>query len=72
MSETDLALVTTEELWEEIKKRHEGCVLLTVVRRTAVEESRETFWHGGLTRCIGLLRLAEARLTQTTLEDLDT
>ena len=60
---------TIDELYDELKKRHEAIVLIGF---SSLDDRRELFdfrWHGGLVACMGLLARAQVRLNACVLDD---
>lgn len=58
----DLSLVLDEDLWDELCRRHDGCILVTVQRKTAQQEELHTNYHGGKIHCVGMAEYMKAVL----------
>ena len=54
MQASDLALVSMEDLWMEICKRHDVAVLIVSKRVTPVIDSMSFKYAGGKATCVGL------------------
>jgi hypothetical protein len=53
-----------DELWDEIARRHEICILLVLRTKTESKDAYRRFWHGGICQCIGLLDVAKAEMVK--------
>lgn len=60
----NLELVTTEELWDEIAKRHSGAVLITITDISATQEGHQVWYRGGRLQAIGMLEQAKGDLCE--------
>ena len=67
----DMDLVTSEELLEELKRRHEVMIFVAQMKSTPdyVEEWFE--WQGPMSYCIGLSVRAKHRLLKLMDKDVD-
>ena len=59
---TDLSLVSEDELWEEIKKRNDACVLVTLRTLDNQRESSQIVYAGGKFICMGLAERTKYRI----------
>lgn len=64
---SDLSLVTNDEMWEELKRRHDGVVL--IMHRDINKHQTDTlYWFsGGKHLCLGLVRSVEHALRHDLL-----
>lgn len=70
-SKSNLELVPTEELYDEIAKRFDRVVL---VMDTTVKKGKAAncvWYKGGLACCIGLAELARIKLVKRAMDDPD-
>lgn len=68
---TDLSLVSTDDLWEELSDRYDGCAMMATWRRTGKKEATQGFYKGGFVQAIGLLRIGLERLLQKDAASLE-
>lgn len=66
---TDLSLVLEDELWEELKKRYDACVLVTLKTLDGKRESSQVSWHGGKFVCMGLAEVIIERIKDVYWKD---
>jgi hypothetical protein len=59
---TDLSLVSEEDLWEEMKKRHHAAVLVTLKSYDVNREGIMVSYCGGRYACIGMAQYAMAKM----------
>ena len=52
---TNLSLISVDDLWEEIKRRNDAAVLITVKDRGDDTEEHRGFHSGSKFACIGLV-----------------
>jgi len=64
----DLSLVLLDEIWEELKKRYDGCILTTLKNRGDGTEEIQINYYGGKFTCIGLAEKTKDRILQSTRE----
>ena len=64
---TDLTLVLEDDLWEEMKKRYEGFIFVTLNTLDKSRESIKINYHGGKSICIGLAELCKKRIIEDFL-----
>lgn len=64
MGETDLSFATVEELYEELKKRHEAIVVILEKPAPTGDSQSETgfYYEGGVSRALGMCCRLKARL----------
>ena len=63
----DLSFVSMDEIWEELKKRHDAVVLIDMISLDADREQSQTSYKGGKFVCIGLLEKAKAQIMKEIL-----
>jgi hypothetical protein len=64
---SDLSLVTTDSLLEELERRFDDMVFAGTVNRTNDRQFRQSFWNGCSLPCAGLA----AELQQKILRDME-
>lgn len=62
MSDTDLALVSTDELLDELVRRHDAMIFAAYQDRTDELSMYSRRWHGGNIPCLGLARFVSLRI----------
>ena len=67
----DLSICTVGQLFEEISKRYDACVLSFVFEELPGQESRQYLFSGGLTVCSGLSQLTNHRLMHRAVNEGD-
>jgi hypothetical protein len=65
----DLSLIDTADLVAELRRRHDGILVVLERDADATKTGTLTEWWGGLSRCIGLAERAKARMLQSLAED---
>lgn len=63
----DLELATTEDLVNELKRRHDCCIFISLVDMTTEHEQMRYTWKGGSTIALGAL----CRVRKAINRDLD-
>lgn len=61
-AETDLSLVSTDALWDELSSRNDACVFAYVQDRGPKTEDAHTHFKGSAFACLGLAWLIEEGL----------
>ncbi len=64
-----MEFVTTEELIEELKKRHDSVLFVGIVNRASDADQYNLQWRGGTATAVGLARYAEQRILRRLSED---
>ena len=64
---TDLTLVLEDDLWEEMKKRYDGFIFVTLANLDKHIETIKINYHGGKSTCIGLAELCKERIIEDFL-----
>lgn len=69
--EPDLSLITTDQLWDEIKSRFDSAVLLIDNSVSSTHSESRTYWAGSLNACIGLCTRYAKRLIEESYSEDD-
>ena len=64
----DLSLVSMEDIWDELKKRHDAIIMVDMKTLDGERESSQISYKGGQFTCVGLLEKAKAKLLKDMLE----
>ena len=67
----DLALVSLDAIWEELKNRYDGVILCTVKSRDNKNEERQLSFSGGKFICIGLAEYTKYKLIKECERDIN-
>lgn len=62
MTADELALVSTDELWEELTRRHDGVVMVTMRNPTGGNEDKMIYYSRGFVLALGLLVYAQNQM----------
>lgn len=65
----DLTLVTIDEMWDEIKKRNDAAVLVTLKNVDDQSEVSDTFYDGGKYTCVGLCEGMKEKILKNLIAD---
>ncbi len=71
-TEEDLATVTTEELWTEMKKRFNNCILIfTADGKEKNTVSNQYWFSGSYSEVLGLIKIADLRFKNLITQDFE-
>jgi hypothetical protein len=68
---TDMRLICTDDLLNELKSRYDSTIFIAVKDRTAIDEVRIIDWRGGKFACLGLVEYTKHRLMLEVDEELE-
>ena len=61
---TDLSLVSTDDMLDELKSRHDAMIFAAYQNRTLKESRYFRRWDGGNIPCLGLSRFIQKRIEE--------
>lgn len=69
--DTPLHMATFQQLWEEIKRRTVGAILVkeTKLECAADETETQSYYHGGINRSLGLAERLRGSILKEILDD---
>ncbi len=65
---TDLDLIPTEDLVEEIQRRHDSAIITLRKCQTDTVDTRTMWWFGGLFNCLGLAEYTRQALLDRVMD----
>ena len=63
----DLSLVSMDDIWEELKKRFDACLLVDLKEYDEQREGAQISYHGGKFICIGLAEYAKEKILKDSI-----